>query len=109
MKYCYNITFLINASTRAQQVEWVEKRVTHLRNASSFTGCGAAIAEVIAVPGMSEYGKEETSLTAQFEFNSAEEAQLWGDSHFPIIASAFAKSFGNQAYAMPSIIKMKML
>ena len=107
MKYCYNITFLVQGIKRRQQEEWVAQRVSHLRRSPRFSGTAASLARVIAVPGMSDYGREETSLTAQFEFDSAEAATQWGDAHFPVLAGAYSRAFGSEAYAMPSIIELK--
>ena len=63
----------------------------------------------LAGPGDSRPGDvgEETSLTAQFEFDSAEAATQWGDTHFPVLAGAYSRAFGSEAYAMPSIIELK--
>lgn len=104
MVYCYNMTFLVRAEHRAQQEEWIMRRVSHLRNSASFTGTAVRMATVLAVPGMSDYGLEETSLTAQFEFDSREKADAWGDAHFMTIAGAYSRAFGSDAYVMPAII-----
>lgn len=105
MRYSYNMTFLVSASRRAEQTEWIQRRVELLRRGVGFTGLGASLSTVVAVPGISNYGQEETSLTAQFDFESLEAARLWGDPHFVTVAGAYAKSFGSQAYVMPSIIE----
>lgn len=106
-RYCYNVTFLVERERRAEQSEWIERRIDFLCHASGFRGLGAKIAVVVAVPGMSDYGTGETSITAQFEFPSLEEAERWGDSHFPALAGAYSRAFGSHAYAMPSIIEQR--
>lgn len=104
-RYCYNITFLVQAERRAEQMDWISRSVDFLSKAAGFTGLSAKLATVVAVPGMSDYGREETSVTAQFEFAEAEQARLWGDTHFATLAGAYSRSFGQQAYVMPSIIE----
>ncbi len=86
-------------------MEWIAHRIEFLRHAQGFCGTGASLSVVTAVPGMSDYGKEETSVTAQFTFATAEDARRWGDTHFVTLAGAYSRSFGNEAYAMPSIIE----
>lgn len=104
-RYCYNITFLVRSPRREEQMEWIARRIEFLRHAQGFCGTGASLSVVTAVPGMSDYGKEETSVTAQFTFATAEDARRWGDTHFVTLAGAYSRSFGNEAYAMPSIIE----
>lgn len=109
MKYCYNMTFLVQAGTMAQQLDWITRRVEHLRRSPSFTGTDASVAQVLAVPGMGDYGRDETSVTAQFEFDDRDAATAWGNTHFAALAGAFSKKFGQRAYVMPSIISMRRI
>ena len=95
-RYCYNITFLVRSSRRKEQMEWIARRIEFLRHAPGFCGSGASL---------SDYGREETSMTAQFTFATAEDARRWGDTHFVTLAGAYSRSFGSDAYAMPSIIE----
>lgn len=99
------MTFLVSNARRAEQTQWIERRVNFLLHAAGFTGIGARISVVTAVPGMSEYGSDDTSMTAQFEFADADTARLWGDTHFPTVAGAYSRSFGQDAYVMPSILE----
>lgn len=107
MRYCYNITFLVDGARRDRQVSWIRQRVAFLGAKPRFTGLRANIATVLAVPGMSDYGQGETSVTAQFEFEELVQAMSWGDAHLPALAGGYARSFGNQVPVMPSVIAVE--
>ena len=103
--FSYNITFIVAPDVKNNAADWISQRLQFFAASSSFAGTAVSLSEVVQVPGMPEYGSDSVSITAQLRFRSLDDACAWGASRFQPLANAFAKQFGPEALAMPSIMQ----